>query len=369
MEAESVMETVSDAVATSLPAREPTGRRSRMRGIGRPRLWIWLLWLAGFFTVWGGLNVIGGFWPRTQEHWPIAVAMALGSYVAGSTPMGGGTVGFPVLVLFFDLPASLGRNFALLIQSIGMTSASIFILCRRSPIEWRMLRSAVVGSGVGLVLGTFLAVPYLPDPLVKLVFACLWMSFGVLTLVKNQEICSYREVPVIPMVAARNLGLAVGLLGGITTSLTGVGIDMLLYTVLVLLFRTDVQAAVPTSVIVMAVSSIMGSVLHLVIGDIDRDVYYYWLAASPVVILGAPLGAFLVSVISRVKTLYVVAVLCVVQFGWTLYEVKPTVGQWLFVVVALGAAGGGFVFLYRLGRTLPPAHTVPVHTVEQFPAP
>ena len=42
----------------------------------------------------------------------IAAAMAVGSYFAGSTPMGGGTVGFPVLVLLFDGPATLGRDFA-----------------------------------------------------------------------------------------------------------------------------------------------------------------------------------------------------------------------------------------------------------------
>jgi hypothetical protein len=29
----------------------------------------------------------------------MAIAMTIGSYVAGSTPMGGGTVGFPVLFL------------------------------------------------------------------------------------------------------------------------------------------------------------------------------------------------------------------------------------------------------------------------------
>jgi hypothetical protein len=39
--------------------------------------------------------------------------MAFGSYVAGSTPMGGGTVGFPILVLLFDLPATLGRDLCL----------------------------------------------------------------------------------------------------------------------------------------------------------------------------------------------------------------------------------------------------------------
>ena len=38
-------------------------------------------------------------------------------------------------------PASLGRTFSLAIQSIGMASASIYILTRRRTIEWRILRS------------------------------------------------------------------------------------------------------------------------------------------------------------------------------------------------------------------------------------
>ena len=45
------------------------------------------------------------------EHWGIAAAMAAGSYVAGSTPMGGGTVGFPVLVLLFDQSGAIGRRY------------------------------------------------------------------------------------------------------------------------------------------------------------------------------------------------------------------------------------------------------------------
>ena len=68
------------------------------------------------------------------ERWGIAVAMAAGSYVAGSTPMGGGTVGFPVLVLLFEHSGAIGRDFAFAIQSIGMVSASIYILTRPSAV-------------------------------------------------------------------------------------------------------------------------------------------------------------------------------------------------------------------------------------------
>ena len=69
----------------------------------------------------------GGHVSELYAHWPIALAMSLGSYFAGSTPMGGGTVGFPVLVMLQGEPSGMGRDFGFAIQSIGMFSASIFI--------------------------------------------------------------------------------------------------------------------------------------------------------------------------------------------------------------------------------------------------
>ena len=206
------------------------------------------------------------------------------------------------------------------------------------------------GAALGLVSGTFLIVPLISDTTVKIAFACLWASFGVLTLIKNREFCSLDTIPRARPSEARNLGLLVGVIGGVTTALTGVGIDMMLYTLLVLLYRMDLKAAVPTSVIIMAASSVMGVVLHLLIGDLDAEVFYHWMAASPVVILGAPLGAFLVSVISREKTLYFVAVLCVLQFVWTLHQVEVGALQAVFVVANLALASLGFLLLYRLGR-------------------
>lgn len=315
-----------------------------------PRMRVWLFWLAAFYAAWLTVNFELGLWHQTRDHWPIALAMTLGSYVAGATPMGGGTVGFPVLVLLFHTPAALGRNFGLLIQSIGMTSASIFILCRKTPVESRMLGFSVAGAVLGLLAGTFYVSALLSDASQKLVFACLWFSFGALTLLKNKELCASEHLPTIPRREAAVLGLGVGVAGGITTAVTGVGIDMLLYTVLVLLYRMDLKAAVPTSVIAMAITSVLGAALHIAIGDLGQEVFHAWLAASPVVILGAPLGAFLVSRISRLKTLYFVAVLCVLQFAWTIREVRPSVGQLVFVTANLLVATAGFVALYRLGR-------------------
>src|SRR6266853_3155161 len=78
-----------------------------------------IVFLLGWVAVVGGL----GYWVAVRQHWPMSIVMILGSLVAGSTPMGGGTVAFPILVLWFHQPASDARTFGLIVQALGMTSA------------------------------------------------------------------------------------------------------------------------------------------------------------------------------------------------------------------------------------------------------
>ena len=316
------------------------------------RLWPWLIWLLGFYAVWIGLVCVGQHWASLQEHWGIAVGMLAGSYVAGSTPMGGGTVGFPVLVLLFDLSPNLGRDFSFAVQSVGMTSATLFILCRRQPLEWAILKWAMVGSLVGLPLGIVFLAPHVPGIAIKLVFGVVWASFGVLHLRRTREIClNLGETPEAHRFD-RNAGLLVGLIaGGTVAAVTGVGIDMALYMVMVLLMRADLKTAIPTSVVIMAFNSILGIGTKMLLGDVQPGVYENWLAAAPVVILGAPLGAFIVTRIGRKPTLYVVALLCVFQFVWMIRSEIETLGAagTALCVVAVLLGNATFEWLWRLG--------------------
>lgn len=302
-------------------------------------LWVWYLWLAGFYAVWSWLAFGKGYWPVAKAHWPIALAMALGSYVAGSTPMGGGTIGFPILVLLFGLPATLGRDFSFAIQSIGMTSASIFILSRRQPLAWSMLQGAMLGSAIGTPLGILFVAPHIPEFWIKIVFAVVWASFGVLHLFRIGEIAGHVGMTEFDERWDFRVGLFVGVASGATVaSVTGVGIDMVLYATLVLLCRADLKIAIPTSVIIMAFTSLLGlGVKHLLTG-VQPGVFDNWLAAAPVVALGAPLGAFMVELIGRKPTLLFVAVLCVGQFVWTCHTEWAVMG-WGGLVVALSAVG------------------------------
>ena len=319
------------------------------------QLWIFLLWLAGFYTTWLTMVVIGNYWNTLKEHWGIAVAMFFGSYVAGSTPMGGGSVGFPILVLLFKQSATLGRDFSFAVQSIGMTSASIFILCRRQPLEWVLLRWALFGSLMGTPLGILFIAPHVPGIVIKIVFAVVWASFGVLHLRRTDDICAnVGETPTAHRFD-RNVGFAIGLLSGATVAaITGVGIDMILYAVMVLLMRADLKVAIPSSVIIMAFTSLVGILTKNLFTGLQPGVYENWLAAAPIVALGAPLGAFIVDKIGRKPTLYVVAVLCVGQFLWTMREEMPTLG-WLglaLCILAVVVLNLAFEWLWRIGDKL-----------------
>lgn len=321
------------------------------------KIWPFLAWLAVFYSAWFMLVTIGGYWPMVISHWPIALTMSIGSYVAGSTPMGGGTVAFPVLVLLFDLPGSLGRNFGLAIQSIGMTSATIYILATHRPVDWRLLSPALWGTLIGTPLGAAFVAPFVPDLWIKLIFGVIWASFGILHLVKLRELTTNHRSDEHVSPFDFPIGITIGLLGGVASSITGVGIDMMIYATLVLLYRADLKTAIPTSVILMAFTSLVGIganiALSLVRPDsfsIDPQVFANWIAAAPIVALGAPFGAIVVNLISRTPTLIVVSLLCIGQFIWTLIHEQVTGMALVGALVGVLLFNALFHGLYYLGK-------------------
>lgn len=314
-------------------------------------------WLALFYTGWASLVYFGDYWETVTAHWPIALSMALGSYFAGSTPMGGGTIGFPVLVLLFDEPASLGRNFGLAVQSIGMVSASIYILTSRKPVDWHLLRPALAGSLVGTPFGAAFIAPHAPDLWVKLLFAVIWASFGVMHFVKIRAIVAADGLS--PSWEGKDLplGLVIGVLGGFVAAITGVGIDMMIYAVLVLLYRADLKVAIPTSVILMAFTSVVGITTNVLLARAFPDsytvvpaVFHNWLAAAPVVAVGAPFGAWVISRLPRKPTLLVVSVLCIVQFLWTVVEEQVYGSGLLLALGCVLAINLLFQLMFDLGE-------------------
>ncbi len=331
------------------------------------RVRYFMLWLGVFYTVWLGIVLFGQHSAAFRENWGIGVAMALGSYFAGSTPMGGGTVGFPVLVLLFNEPASMGRDFSMAIQSIGMVSASILIFCMRMPLEWRMLRWAIAGATFGVPLGLAFIAPHVPGLYVKLTFATLWASFGMLHFVKVGEIARMSGLTSMTERFDAISGLSIGLFAGaLIASTTGVGVDMLIYIVLVLMCRADLKIAIPTSVVLMAYASLIGiatqsTLAHLMPSrySLSPGLLANWIVAAPIVALGAPFGVVACKLIPRRVTLLIVSGLCMIQFVWTLYNERASINAAILasVLVALLALNLVFMLMYDAGRRMAKTRT------------
>ncbi len=313
---------------------------------------LFVIWLLAFAGAWLLLVASGDHWASLGEHWAIAVAMALGSYFGSSTPMGGGAVGFPVLVLLLGEPASVGRDFSFAVQSIGMTSASLYIFARGGRVAWPILGWALAAGAVVVPLATVQVVPVLPPLAVKLLFAVVWAGFGIVHFFRWREIEDLSGTGIHTPARDLALGLLIGVTGGLVTAVTGVGVNMLLYMVMVMLFRADAKIAIPTSVIAMASLSLVGVAIRAVLGGVQEEVYLNWLAAAPVAALSAPFGAWMVQRIPRAPTLWLVSALCLAQFVWTCVQERIT-GTTLVVAVA-GVMAVVLIFqgLYRRGRRL-----------------
>ena len=332
--------------------------KSRSQPGARPR-WLFLLWLALFYALWTGFVLGRGRWPVVAAHWPIALAMLFGSYLAGSTPMGGGSVAFPILVLLLGEPARLGRDFSFAVQSLGMGSAVFYMLVSGRPLAWGVLRWAMLGSLIGTPFGLVVLAPNATEVQVKLIFAVVWAAFGVMTLLRLRELAAQAGMLAPGPCIERGAGLGVGLLGGAClAALTGVGADMLLYSVLVLLFRADLKLAVPSAVTLMAFTSLVGLATRFSLAAIEPaqagftpGLSEYWLAAAPIVVVGAPLGALVVSVVPRVFTLRFVSLLCLAQLAWVCAQARLSGTALVLVLGAVAALCLGLEALYSRAKT------------------
>ena len=253
---------------------------------------VWIIWLVLAGPSHALSNLIA--------NWEAAVTMIFGSMVAGGTSMGGGSVAFPVFTKVLHVPPNEAKVFSLAIQSIGMSAASLTIVAMGTKVEWPFIRWASLGGLPGIIIGSGFLAPLLPANLLKLSFTMMVSSFAVFLLVMNQRSQSRRSSIPCWHNWERLFSIGVGLWGGIVSGLVGSGMDIFCFSVMILFFGLSEKVATPTSVILMAINAIVGFLTHLyILEDFGAPIVEYWLAAVPVVVVGAPAGAFLSSLMTH----------------------------------------------------------------------
>ncbi|HIG01488.1 MAG TPA: sulfite exporter TauE/SafE family protein [Myxococcales bacterium] len=270
----------------------------------------------------------GDRWGLFGENWFMSITMTLGSFIAGATSEGGGAVAFPVMTMMFEIPPHVARDFSLMIQAVGMTAAAVTILYTRIPIERRALCWASIGGALGVIIGIEFISPYLPARETKVTFLAIWLAFSFALYWINRA--PEREVRTeIESFGPRHSLLLVGtgIIGGAISGMTGSGLDILIFSLLVLRFRISEKIATPTSVILMAINAVVGFLWKANVGGgMSEDAWNYWWVCLPIVVIGAPAGARFIRNRSRLFVARILYVSIIAQFIAGLLIIPQTAG-------------------------------------------
>ena len=247
----------------------------------------------GTWAWWLPLITLTGHWGDFTDKFWMTVTMVFGSFIAGATSEGGGAVAFPVMTLLFNIPPPVARDFAFMIQSVGMTSAALVIILTRTPVAWNAVLFPGLGGVVGLLAGLTWIAPLMVPAYTKMFFCALWLSFAValhLVSLRNPGSLTEKLQGVSPWAL-----VGVGILGGVVSSLVGSGLDIVTFSFLTLFARFSERVATPTSVVLMAGNALAGFFWRgAVMGAIAPVTWDYWFVCVPVVVIGAPLGALFI---------------------------------------------------------------------------
>lgn len=320
--------------------------------------------LVVILSTWAIYMTVTGSWHYFSEFWSASVTMAFGSFVAGSTAGGGGAVAFPVFTKVLDIDPGVARTFGLMIQSFGMTMASLIIVVRRVPILPKVILWVSAGGVLGQLIGTFWV--DISGSNSRILFTFVTGAFGLAAAISRWGF----KLPTIEHLPTWRLNdkifySVIGVFGGIFSASTGSGIDMFTFIVLTLAIGINEKVSTPTSVVIMGLNSVVGFVLRGITGD-AAAAFDYWLVAVPVVIFGAPLGAYAASKASRDQILVFLLSLISAELVSTLILVpfSPAARNVALAAVLASVVWFLTMLVYRVRHIIPSVRAMEEETHE-----
>ncbi|WP_340103717.1 sulfite exporter TauE/SafE family protein [Rhodohalobacter sp. 8-1] len=329
---------------------EAPGIDISVRNTKNPSLLLYWITALVIVSAWAIAMQILQWWPMFAETWPISLTMVLGSFIAGATSEGGGAVAFPVFTKLFDIEPADAKVFSFFIQSMGMTMAGLFIYLKKIPVLWNVIGTALCAGIGGLIIGELFLV--IPNPYPKLLFTFIAGIFAFFLIynrwgIPNNPEMSFRFNHSKDFIII----LTTGFLGGLVASVVGVGIDMLIFIVLTLLYGIDEKISTPTTVVLMGLLSVAGFIWHAgITTDVNPDVWRYWMSCVPIVIFGAPLGAWVCSKIGRDQLIWFLLFLIAIEVASTLWIIPITPDRIAILAVLVVCTSLLFYGLVRYRR-------------------
>jgi len=321
------------------------------------RQWLYPFTLFIIYVCWLLYMFGSNSWYLVGEWWPMSLTMLLGSFVAGASAEGGAAVAFPIFTKLLQIPATDARTFGLMIQAVGMTMASMVIIARRVRILPGVIGWVSLGGLMGMISGSLLTP--IPPPYPKILFTFVTVAFGLALALSRWGLrWQPHDEFSVDRWPRKILFVVIGITGGFFAANTGSGIDTLTFIVLTLTFGINEKISTPTTVVIMGLNSVVGFAMHgLVIQQIGV-VWEYWLVCIPIVILGAPLGAWAASLVNRDVIIYLLLTLITMELISTIILIPFTSAMitvtWITMIIC--TVGFTVMLIYRhkqYTKTLP----------------
>ena len=245
----------------------------------------------------------------TAPTYFIAPIMAVGSFIAGSTFLGGGAVAFPALTKFMHITPIDAKTFSLAIQSVGMSAASIYIITRVA-LPWGFISLYLSSAAAGIYFSLAELEHLIASVDLRIGFSLFLLCFLALYLCTRHSHNVSTETHLEKKWPDLLFTLGAGLLGGLISGLLGSGADLIGFSLLALYFRIEIKRATQISVVLMAATALMGLFVQgIVFQRVSEQVWSLWYIAAPVVLFGAPLGAVFCR---RMTPLFLLVMVCLI---------------------------------------------------------
>lgn len=213
----------------------------------------------------------------------------IASFMMGITlgMMGGGgsILTVPIMVYLFSLSPTVATGYSLFIVGVTALIGSAMYI-RKREIDFKVALFFAFPSVIGVNVSRGIVIPWIPEivlnlgrfPLTKeilimLVFATLMIAASYSMIKKRVEKKSVNTQPFFRIVLIALLGLLVGLIAGFV----GAGGGFLIIPVLVLMAGLPIRVAIGTSLLIIALQSLLGFM-----GDVSRGIDVNWSLMSRV---------------------------------------------------------------------------------------
>ena len=199
--------------------------------------------------------------------------------------LGGGTVIVPALVIFFAYPIkeAVGTSLATIVPTVFVGIITHYLI-NSANIRLKIALIVILGAIIGAKLGVDL-VNKIHSKTLKRLFALLLLFVGL-------KIIGVIQIPTEALTSNTvYFGLLIlGLIGGLVSSLFGIGGGVVIVPTLTLFFALNIHQAIATSLTIILPTAFIGAIFHKKFNHLNTNALKFLI---PSALVGAIIGALL----------------------------------------------------------------------------